>query len=273
MTRFDAYCQTALLDRARRHLLRTPRPVSASRPGYVTSDGADLVDLSSNDYLGLAHHPVVRERAALWAQRHGAGARASRLVTGTLDLHLRIEARLAAFKGCEAAVLFASGWQANASVLPALAALALETTGSPLRVYADRLNHASLHHGVAAAGLRQVRFGHNDLGHLETLLARDAHRPGLRLIATESVFSMDGDRADLPALRALADRFDAFLYVDEAHATGVLGPGGRGLAAGVGVDLVMGTFSKAFGAMGAYVAGSKPLCAWLANVASGFVFS
>ena len=271
MTLFNAHFAAALQKREAVGTRRSLRPVTRET-GAILRDGQRLIDVSSNDYLGLADHPLLRERAADWALRYGTGARASRLVCGTLDLHHAVEEKLARFKHCDAALLFASGWQANASVVPALCALSVAQTGHPMIVFSDRLNHASLHHGCAAAGVRQVRFRHNDLAHLETLLKREASTPGLRMIVTESVFSMDGDRADIPALRALADRYDAFLYVDEAHATGVLGPHGQGLSGGL-ADLTMGTCSKALGGMGAYIAGSRLLCDYLINHASGFIYS
>jgi len=142
-------------------------------------------------------------------------------------------------------------------------------------IYADRLNHASLHHGIAAAGLRQQRFHHNDLDHLRTLLLRDREKPGHRLIVTESVFSMDGDRAPLTTLIPLAEEFGAHLYVDEAHATGVLGPQGRGLTAEHPgrIEIVMGTLGKALGGFGAYVAGSRTLIDFLINRCAGFIYS
>jgi len=217
-------------------------------------------------------HPLVRSRAADYAQRLGGGSAASRLVSGTLPEHLLVEARLATFKRKDAALLFASGYQANASVLPALIGL----MQGPVKVFADRLNHASLHAGLAQAGVRQIRFRHNDLDHLERHLQAIDNQGRTRLIVTESVFSMDGDRADLEGLLSLADRYDALLYIDEAHATGVLGPRGMGLSGEIGasrVDLIMGTFSKALGGFGAYVAGSRALCDLLINRCSGFVYA
>jgi 8-amino-7-oxononanoate synthase len=234
----------------------------------VVRDGRRLLNVSANDYLGLGTHPALLARSTEWAARHGAGAGASRLVTGTSGLHRQVEARLAAFKGCEAALLFASGWQANASVLPALFNAA---PGAAL-VFSDRLNHASLHQGCLAASVRQVRFRHNDLDHLDALLEARAGEAGTRFILTESVFSMDGDRADVVRLAAIARRHHAFLYLDEAHATGVLGPQGRGLSADIdGIDCVMGTCGKALGGFGAYVAGSRLLCDYLLNHCSGFI--
>jgi 8-amino-7-oxononanoate synthase len=225
-----------------------------------------IIDVSSNDYLGLSRHPALVERACAWAHAHGAGSRASRLVTGTSDELLALEEKLARFKGTEAALIFATGFQLNSSVLPAL----LELGDKPL-IFTDRLNHASLHAGLA--GVKQIRFRHNDLAHLEELLAAN---PGdFRLIVTESVFSMDGDTADVPALAVLAEKHGAILYLDEAHATGVLGPQGRGLAslATGRVPVVMGTLGKALGSAGAYVAGSRALIDWLVNRCAGFIYS
>jgi 8-amino-7-oxononanoate synthase len=257
MSRFDAAFAAASNQLAAQGLLRT---LSAAPP--------NMLDFSSNDYLGLAHHPELKNRAAAYAQHYGTGAGASRLVSGTLDLHLQIEAKIASLKKTEAALLFASGWQANASALSSLLRF-----GKPALVFTDDLIHASLHHASRAAGVQNIRFRHNDMAHLKTLLEQHASAPGMRFIVTESVFSMDGDQADLQTLRALADQHRAFLYLDEAHATGVLGPNGMGLSGTLpgGADLVMGTFSKALGGFGAYIAGSRALCRWLVNRASGFI--
>jgi len=233
--------------------------------GRVERAGTVKIDASSNDYLGLARHPLLIERAREWA-RDGAGSGASRLVTGTSDAHLALEARIAAFKRTEAALLFPSGWHANAAVLAALLRAAPKTL-----LFTDRLIHASLHAG--AAGHRQIRYRHNDLDHLAALLDARAGETGPRLIVTESVFSMDGDRVDLGTLATVAKRHQAFVYLDEAHASGVLGPQGRGLSAETPVDLAMGTFSKAFGCFGAYVAGSRLLIDYLVNACGGFLFS
>jgi 8-amino-7-oxononanoate synthase len=250
--------------------LRSLTATAIAPRGRLRRGRREYLDFSSNDYLGLARHPLLIERAAAWAREMGAGAGASRLVTGTSEAHLALEARIAAFKGAEAALLFASGWQANAAVIPALLKAAPGAA-----VFTDRLIHASLHQGCAAAGVRQIRFAHNDLDDLEALLAAKGKDAPARIIITESVFSMDGDAADLARLTELARRQDAFLFVDEAHATGVLGPRGAGLSAAVpgGVDLVMGTFSKALGGFGAYVAGSRLLCDYLVNACGGFIFS
>ena len=232
-------------------------------------DGREMLDFSSNDYLGLARHPLLAERAGEWAARMGSGSGASRLVTGTHEAHLALEDKIARFKGTEAALIFASGWQANAAVIPAILAAVPGAV-----VLTDRLNHASMHAGCNVAGIRQTRFAHNDMAALEKLLAESADAPA-RVILTESVFSMNGDRADMAELARLAREYDALLYVDEAHATGVLGPKGAGLSATVpgAVDVTMGTFSKALGGFGAYVAGSRVLIDYLINTSSGFIYT
>ena len=271
MSKFDPQFSAALDEAAAKGMRRRLRALEPAGAGRVRLDGRELINFASNDYLGLSHHPLLTARAADWTERYGAGAGASRLVTGSLEIHQAVEAKLATAKGQEAALVFASGWQANAAVIPAL----LSTGDGEAMVFADRLIHASLHQGCAAAGVRQTRFRHNDLDHLESLLKAKEGVAGRRFILTETVFSMDGDRADVPALAALAERYGAFLYLDEAHATGVLGPKGMGLSltAPGGVDLVMGTFSKALGGFGAYVAGSKVVCDWLVNACSGFIYS
>lgn len=280
MSKLDSLFFSELAAADTRHVRRRLRLASAAPPGRLVMSGAPVLNFSSNDYLGLSKHPLLIDRAQEWAARHGAGAQASRLVCGNLDLHEQVETKLARLKGTEAALLLASGWQANAAVLPAL--LRAAASQGSIELYADKLNHASLHHGCQAAGVKQIRFRHNDLDHLESLLAArkqagaDASMPPpARFIVTESVFSMDGDRTDVARLADLADRYHAFIYLDEAHATGVLGPSGMGLAglAPGRVDLAMGTFSKALGGFGAYVAGSRALCDYLINTCSGFIYT
>lgn len=274
---------TAYLDRLSEQLddlaaqgrRRRARPVEVLDHSHVRRDGRVLLNVSSNDYLGLSHHPMLVERACEWGARLGVGATASRLICGTLEAHAAVERKLAAFKGGEAALILNSGYQANEAMLAAL--LMPEVAGRAPLVYVDRLAHASMHQGLKAAGVRQIRFRHNDMAHLESLLEARRDEPGPRFIVTESVFSMDGDRADLPTLCDLAERFDCFLYVDEAHATGVLGPEGRGLtcdpAVAGRIHMVMGTFGKALGGFGAYAVCSRPLREWLVNKAGGFIYS
>jgi 8-amino-7-oxononanoate synthase len=266
MTALDSHLADTLERLKGRHQRRSLVATRMLGAGKIERGGKTLIDFSSNDYLGLASHPLLAERGAEWAIRYGSGSGAARLVTGTSPEHLAIEERIARFKDTEAALLFPTGWQLNAAVLAALLKAA-----PGILLFTDRLIHGSLHAG--AADHRQIRFRHNDLDHLEQLLAR--HAGGPKLIVTESVFSMDGDRADIGRLAALAKAHDAFLYLDEAHATGVLGPQGAGLSRDVpgGVDLVMGTFSKAMGCFGAYVAGSRLLIDYLVNACGGFLFS
>ncbi len=244
-------------------------------PGRVVVDGRELVNVSSNDYLGLSRHPQLIERSTRWGERWGAGSGASRLVSGNLEPFARVERKLARGKGTESALVFASGYQTNVSILPAL--LDSRVHGARPLVFADRLNHASLHTGCNAAGLRQIRYRHNDMGHLEALLKSKTSSADSApaFIISETVFSMDGDRSDIPALADLARRFDAFLYLDEAHATGVLGKDGFGLTADHpgAANLVMGTFGKALGGFGAYAACSDTLRDYLVNRCGGVVYS
>lgn len=273
MTRFDHLFQQGLERLAEQGRLRTPRSLNPVGHGLLErEDGTALVDFSSNDYLGLRQHPRLVQCANEWGRRYGAGSGASRLVTGTNSAVQTLEARLAALKGMEAACILSSGWQANATLVPALARLSVEVTGAPPVVLVDKLIHASLYHGCAAAGVRPVRFRHNDVQHLRALLQKEAATPGLKIVLTESVFSMDGDRADMVALSELCREHDAFLCVDEAHATGILGKNGKGLADAL-ADLVIGTFSKALGSMGAFVASSAAVCRWLVTSGSGYIYS
>ncbi|HEU4952105.1 MAG TPA: 8-amino-7-oxononanoate synthase [Holophagaceae bacterium] len=232
------------------------------------------LDFCSNDYLGLRRDPRLAEAAAAAARDFGAGSGAARLLRGTSPLHDQLEAELAAWKGFEAALLLNTGYQANATLIPALA-------GAGDAVFSDALNHASLVDGcrlAKARGAMVAVYGHLDLGDLEARLARwraAAPVEALALVATDAVFSMDGDAADLPALRALCDRHGALLLADEAHASGLLGPEGQGLAAhqGTQAHLSMGTLGKALGAAGAFVCGDRALIDHLVNTCRGFIFS
>jgi len=253
---------------AAKHRTRVLRAVEMRSDGRLLHDGRELLDLSSNDYLGLSQHPLLVKRSGEYLRRFGAGAGASRLITGTSAQHLAIEDKVAAFKRSEAALLFATGWQANAAVIPALAKAAKGPA-----IFADRLVHNSVHAGCRAAQAEVHFFDHNDYDHLHALLQDHREAPA-RLIITESVFSMDGDRADLPRLNTLAAQHDAMLYVDEAHATGVLGAGGAGLTADhPGAQIVMGTFSKALGGFGAYVACPQLVRDYLVNMCAGLIFT
>ncbi len=273
--KLDWPLQDVLNNLETRQLRRSLQPFFLSTSAEnVYSGEQTLINFSSNNYLGLARHPKLIERACQWADSYGVGATASRLVCGTLTLHESVETKLASFKKTEAALLLNSGFQANSVIIPSLLESSL-LKAEPL-VLVDRLAHASLYHGCAAAGVRPLRFRHNDLDHLEFLLKKRSKAGQQPFILTESVFSVDGDRADLASLAALADSFGAVLYVDEAHATGLFGPGGAGLVAAEArgrVDVIVGTFSKALGGFGAYVAGSQKLRQYLINRCSGFIYS
>ena len=231
-----------------------------------------FINFSSNDYLGLANDPKLREAAIAAINEFGVGAGASRLITGTQSPHVRLEHALAKWKGTEAALSFSSGYAAALGTIPAL-------VKKNDVILLDKLCHASLIDGAKLSGAILRIFPHNNLRKLESHLewARREH-PGKRiLVATESVFSMDGDRAPLRELVELKKRFDALLMLDEAHAVGVIGPNGRGLAAAESVsedvDIQMGTLSKALGASGGYICGSRNLIEWLINRARSFIYS
>ncbi|MFL5869683.1 MAG: 8-amino-7-oxononanoate synthase, partial [Solirubrobacterales bacterium] len=224
--------------------------------------------LCSNNYLGLADHPRLRRAAADAALSLGTSAGASRLISGSMSIHAELEAGLAEFKGTEAALLFGSGYLANTGTIAALA-----QRGEV--VFSDELNHASIIDGCRLAGAETFVYRHADTEHLEWGLRRAAGRAAL--IATDGVFSMDGDIAPLPELADLAQRHRCRLLVDEAHATGCIGPGGRGSVAAAGlsgeVDVIVGTLGKALGGYGAYVCGSAELVDFLVNSARPFIFS
>ena len=234
----------------------------------VLIDGSEVLLLCSNNYLGLADHPRVRQAAAEAAERFGAGAGASRLISGSMSLHRELEGRLAAFEGSEAALLFGSGYLANTGVVAALA-------GRDEAVFSDELNHASLIDGCRLSRAETFVYRHRDTEHLEWGLRRAGDRA--RLIVTDGVFSMDGDVAPLGELVALARRHRCMLAVDEAHGTGALGPGGRGAVAAAGlsgeVDVIVGTLGKALGGYGAYVCASRQIVELLVNTARPFIFS
>jgi 8-amino-7-oxononanoate synthase len=247
---------------------RSLEPLASGQGPVVEVGGRMLVNLCSNDYLGLASHPRLRDAAARAAEREGAGAGAARLIAGDLPVHGALERRLAAFKGTEAALLFNSGYHANAGVPPAL-------VGRGDAVFSDVLNHASILDGCLLSRAELVRYRHLDVGELDDLLARSRARR--KLVVTDAVFGMDGDGAPLRELADLCDRHGAMLYVDEAHSAGVLGESGAGLAEALGVaarvDVHMGTLGKALGAFGAYVAGSRRLVDLLVSRARTFVFT
>jgi 8-amino-7-oxononanoate synthase len=254
-----------------RGLLRSLRHVDGAQGPRLVVDGRAVLGLCSNNYLGLAGDPRVREAAAEAALRWGAGAGASRLVSGTMTIHDDLERRLAAFKGTEAALLFGSGYLANVGVVTALA-----HAGPPEPVvFSDALNHASIIDGCRLARARTFVYRHRDLEHLAWGL--QGARGHAAVIVTDSVFSMDGDVAPLAALAELGRRHGARLVVDEAHGTGCVGPAGRGAAHAAGVqgevDVVVSTLGKALGSYGAFAACDATTARWLLNAARPFVFS
>jgi 8-amino-7-oxononanoate synthase len=260
--------QDRLEELKRLGLYRRLRMVSGPQGPRVLLDGRRVLLLCSNNYLGLADHPRVREAAARAAMRYGVGAGASRLISGNMTVHRRLEERLAHFKGTDSCLLFGSGYLANTGVIAALA-----RDGDV--VFSDELNHASIVDGCRLARAETFVYDHLDVEHLEWGLDEAGGRGSL--IVTDSVFSMDGDIAPLHEIVELAQRYDARVLVDEAHATGVLGPGGRGAAAAAGlteeVDVIVGTLGKALGGYGAYVCCGSELASYLANSARTLIFS
>jgi 8-amino-7-oxononanoate synthase len=249
-------------------LRRRLRLIEGPQGPRVLLDGRPVLLLCSNNYLGLADHPRLRRAAADAALSLGTSAGASRLISGSMSIHTELESRLAKFKGTEAALLFGSGYLANTGAIAALA-----PRGEV--VFSDELNHASIIDGCRLAGAETFVYRHRDTEHLEWGLRRAAGRAAL--IATDGVFSMDGDIAPLSELAILARRHRCRLLVDEAHATGCIGPGGRGSVAAAGlaceVDVIVGTLGKALGGYGAYVCGSREMADFLVNSARPFIFS
>jgi 8-amino-7-oxononanoate synthase len=251
-----------------RGLYRQLRLIEGPQGPSVTLDGRPVLLLCSNNYLGLADRAEVREAAATSALRWGAGSGASRLISGNMEPHRALESQLAAFKGYEAALLFGSGYLANTGVIAALA-------GRGEVVFSDELNHASIVDGCRLSRAETFVYRHGDTEHLAWGLRQAGERAAL--IVSDGVFSMDGDVAPLPELLEIARRHGARLMVDEAHATGAIGPGGRGSVAAAGlsgeIDVVVGTLGKALGSYGAYVCASAELVEFLVNAARPFIFS
>ncbi len=249
-------------------LRRRLRVVDGPQGPEVVLDGRPVLVLCSNNYLGLADHPRLRQAAADAAISLGTSAGASRLISGSMSIHAELEARLAEFKGTEAALLFGSGYLANTGTIAAL-------TQRGEVVFSDELNHASIIDGCRLTGAETFVYRHRDTEHLEWGLRRAGDRAAL--IATDGVFSMDGDIAPLPELADLARRHRCRLLVDEAHGTGCIGPGGRGSVAAARlsgeVDVIVGTLGKALGGYGAYVCGSAEMVDFLINSARPFIFS
>jgi 8-amino-7-oxononanoate synthase len=250
-------------------LLRSLRMIASAQDIHVTSEGRTLCSFCSNNYLGLAKHPRVITAVKEAVERWGWGAGASRLISGHMKPHAELEKRLAEFKGMPAALVLSTGYQANLAAVRSLA-------GKGDVVLCDKLNHASIIDAALGSGAVVRVFPHRDYHRLERLLGRTGDARW-RVIVSDSVFSMDGDFADLPRLVELKNKYDALLCIDEAHAAGVLGDKGRGLAELMGVenqiDLVVGTLSKALGGIGGFVAGSRGLIDWIVNTARAFIYT
>ncbi len=269
MSSLDAFASEKLARLAKRSLLRSLVETTRTDDIWVERDGRRLLSFSCNDYLNLSQHPAVKAAAIAAVERYGAGAGASRLVTGNHPLFAELEAKLARLKGTEAACVFGSGYLANAGIIPTLA-------GSADLVLIDEWAHSCIMTGGKLSGGTVITFRHNDLSHVAELLA--AHRAHHRhaLIATDGVFSMDGDLAPLHGLAALAKAHDAWLLSDDAHGIGVVG-GGRGSSFADGakadIDLQMGTLSKAIGGYGGYLCASQPVIDLIKSRSRTFVYS
>ncbi len=265
---FESDIERELLALRSSGLDRRPRVLGSSQLPEVLVEGRKVIGLCSNNYLGLADHPDLVTAASHALRGFGVGAAASRQVSGTMDIHLQAEQRLTRFVGLEACVLFSSGYAANTGALQALA-------GRSDVLFSDSLNHASIIDGCRLSRARVQVYRHRDPEHLQALLSQHRSGSSRALVISESVFSMDGDTAPLSELRDLCDRFDAALYVDEAHALGVLGPRGQGLCALLQVrpDVLVGTLGKAFGSAGGFVAASANTVEIIRNKARSYFFS
>jgi glycine C-acetyltransferase len=273
-----AFIAAELEDLRAKHLYRPLRVMSAAQGPVTVVDGREVISLSSNDYLGLTHHPRLRDAALAAVAEYGVGSGAVRTIAGTMTLHESLEAELAAFKGTEAVLTFQSGFSANTGVIPTL-------TGEADLIVSDALNHASIIDGMRLSKAPRKVFPHRDVEALREIL-RDATEHGrpdgagpyrLILVVTDGVFSMDGDIAPLPGIVDAAEAFGAAVFVDDAHASGVLGRNGRGSVDHFGlhgrVAIQVGTLSKAVGVLGGYVAGSQDLRDLLVQRARPFLFS
>jgi 8-amino-7-oxononanoate synthase len=259
-----------LRERKEKNLLRALHPANFRKEGKIYLKGKEYIDFSSNDYLGLAAHPKLKSAARKAQEELGTGSSASRLLSGDSELHHILEEKVARFKDKESALVFNSGYQANVGVISALC-----QRGDA--IFSDKLNHASIIDGMLLSGARIFRFSHNDPGHLEFLMARQRRKFRNCLIITETVFSMDGDMSPLAELVSIKEKFDCKIMVDEAHATGIFGKKGTGIVEETGltgrIDLIMGTFSKALGSFGAYLACPVKVKEYLVNTCRGFIYS
>lgn len=263
------FIHDALAERKKNNQFRSTQALVPSLESMtIEREGKSLINFSSNDYLGLSKHPKVIEKAQEYLQRFGAGSGASRLVTGTLSIHEQLEEKLAQTFGTEAALLFNSGFQANTSIIPALA-------DRNSCIFIDKKCHNSLIQGSILSRATIKRFRHNNLDHLKDLLEQsESENFNRKVIVSETVFSMDGDRSPVDSLAELATQFEALFYSDDAHALGVLGKQGLGLNyKQSGIDISLGTFGKAFGSFGAFAGCNKVMREYLINHSGGFIYT
>lgn len=246
------------------------RTLSSPQGAWLVVDGQRVLNFCSNNYLGLANHPRIVEAAKSAVTQYGVGPAAVRSIAGTMDLHINLEERLAAFKGVEAAITFQSGFNANTGCIPAL-------VGKGDVIFSDELNHASIIDGSRLSRAQIVRFAHCDVQDLKRALDENRRKFERALVVTDGVFSMDGDVAPLDEIYAVTQGYDVVLMVDDAHGEGVLGKGGRGIVDHYGlhgkVDVEIGTLSKAFGVMGGIVSGDPLIVEWLRQRGRPFLFS
>ncbi len=265
MTTIEVKMQNQLAEKEQQQNLRTLKKTGDISPQEIFINGNKLINFASNDYLGLSHHPLLKERSIKAIERYGVGNPSSRLIAGNCELYEKIESTLARLKGTQAAIVFPTGFQTNCTVLSSLAKL-------DTYLFCDRLCHNSILLGAQLEKDRLLRFKHNDILDLQRLINKEQDKN--KLIVTESVFSMDGDLAPIADILDLANNTQSYLYVDEAHATGVFGQNGMGLVSNPNENtIIMGTFGKGGGSFGAYIACSQQLKNYLVNFCSGLIYT
>lgn len=259
-----------LSERKKQNLLRRLRHARLRKEGKIYFGNNEYFDFSSNDYLGLAEHPALKEASKKAIEKFGTGSAASRLLSGSLEIHHQLEEKTAFLKEKENALVFNSGYQANIGIISSLF-----KTGDA--VFCDKLSHASITDGILLCGARLFRFRHNDINHLESLLKKTVGKFKDRLIVTETIFSMEGDRPPLKQIVELKEKYNCKILTDEAHATGIFGENGSGVVAEENlsskIDFIMGTFGKALGSFGAYIACSNRIKEYLINTSHSFIYS
>jgi 8-amino-7-oxononanoate synthase len=266
MERIEQFLQ----DRKEHNLLRSLHEASFHKDGKICIYGKDYIDFSSNDYLGLTSHPKLKEASQKAIEQFGTGSGASRLLSGDLEIHHQLEEEIASFKGKESGLVFNSGYQANVGIINALCE-------KEDVIFSDKLAHASLIDGIQLSKAKHFRFRHNDCEHLESLLSKERNKFRDAFIITETIFSMDGDIAPLEKLVDLKEKYNCKIMIDEAHATGIFGKNGAGVAEEMQlterIDFIMGTFSKAMGSFGAYFVCPQRIKDYLINTCRSFIYS